>query len=48
MSVLEVLRAHLQQIEQVNPKVNAICTLAADLAIEQATQADEALARRSS
>jgi amidase len=45
VSVVEVLEAHLQQIERVNPKVNAICTLVADQALEQATRADEALAQ---
>ncbi len=45
VSVVEVLQAHLQQIERVNPKVNAICTLVADQAMEQATRADEALAQ---
>ena len=45
LSAREVMAAHLSQIERVNPKVNAICTLAADAAKEQAERADEALAR---
>ena len=45
VSVVEVLMAHLQQIERVNPEVNAVCTLVAELAVEQATKTDEALAR---
>ena len=45
VSVREVMAAHLEQIERVNPEVNAICTLVAGPAMEQATKADEALAR---
>src|SRR5262245_43715364 len=44
-SAREVLQAHLRQIERVNPKVNAIVTLVADRALEQAARADEAAAR---
>jgi len=44
-SCREVMRAHLEQIERMNPKVNAIVTLVADSAMESARQADEALAR---
>jgi amidase len=44
LSAREVLSAHLQRIERINPKVNAIVTLAADQAMDQARQADEALA----
>jgi amidase len=40
----EVLAAHLDRIGSVNPKVNAIVTLTADLATERAREADEALA----
>ncbi|NLF01599.1 MAG: amidase [Anaerolineales bacterium] len=43
VSAREVIEAHLAQIERVNPAVNAICTLVADRAMEQARQADEAL-----
>ncbi len=45
VSVREVMAAHLEQVERVNPKVNAICTLVAGPAMEQAIRADEALAR---
>ena len=45
VSVQEVMAAHLDQIERVNPKVNAICTLVADQAMGQAREADRALAR---
>jgi amidase len=45
VSVEEVVAAHLAQIERVNPKVNAICTLVAGRARAQAKEADDALAR---
>jgi amidase len=45
VSCREVMEAHLAQIERVNPKVNAIVTLLPEQALEQARQADEALAR---
>ena len=45
LSAREVMRAHLEQIERVNPTVNAIVTLAAELAVERAAAADEQLAR---
>ena len=45
-SALEVMQAHLAQIERVNPKMNAIVTLVADRALQQARAADEAVARR--
>lgn len=45
LSAREVLDAHLRQIERVNPRVNAIVTLVAEQAREQAYRADEALAR---
>src|SRR5262249_45905300 len=45
LSASEVLSAHLQRIERINPKVNAIVTLAADQAIEHARRADQALAQ---
>ncbi|MCG8348780.1 MAG: amidase [Chloroflexales bacterium] len=45
LSVTEVMQAHLDQIEQVNPHVNAIVTLHAEQALEQARRADAALTR---
>jgi amidase len=45
LSSVELLQAHLAQIERVNPRVNAIITLVADQAIVQARAADAALAR---
>ncbi len=44
-SALEVLEAHLQQIDRVNPKVNAIVTLLPDQARAAAKAVDAALAR---
>jgi amidase len=44
-SAVEIMQAHLSQIGRVNPKVNAIVTLVADQALEQARLADEAVAR---
>jgi amidase len=44
LSAREVLAAHLTQIERVNPKVNAIVTLVADQAVQEARKADEAQA----
>ncbi len=43
LSAVEVMEAHLAQIEKVNPTVNAIVTLHPDLAIEGAKAADEAI-----
>ena len=45
LSVTEVVRAHLAQIERVNPKVNAIVTLTAERALDDARDKDAALAR---
>jgi amidase len=45
VSVSEVVRAHLAQIERVNPRVNAIVTLTAERALEDARAKDAALAR---
>ena len=45
LSARETLDAHLKQIERVNPKVNAIVTLVAEQAVENARKADEAQAR---
>jgi amidase len=45
VSAVEVLEAHLAQIERINPRVNAIVTLVAEQAHAQARAADAALAR---
>jgi amidase len=45
LSAREAMEAHLKQIERVNPKVNAIVTLVADQAVENARKADEAQAK---
>jgi amidase len=45
LSAREALAAHLEQIDRVNPKVNAIVTLVAEMAAEAATRADEMQAR---
>ena len=44
LSAREVMTAHLAQIERVNPKVNAVVTIHAEEALQQAAAADEALA----
>src|SRR6202030_1043186 len=41
LSAREALDAHLKQIERVNPKVNAIVTLVAQMAAADAAKADE-------
>ncbi|MEV4171428.1 amidase [Nonomuraea sp. NPDC049709] len=43
VSAVEVLQAHLDRIEEVNPRVNAVVTLVAERAIEAAKAADAAL-----
>lgn len=45
VSCVEVMEAHLRQIERVNPQVNAIVTLAPEQALAQARAADAALRR---
>lgn len=45
LTAVEVMTAHLRQIDRVNPKVNAIVTLVADQALANAKKADEAQAR---
>src|SRR6201988_4602055 len=40
VSAVEVVQAHLDRIEQVNPRVNAIVTLVAEQALEAAAVAD--------
>src|SRR5579872_1759381 len=44
VSCKEVMKAHLGQIERINPKVNAIVTLVAEKAMADAERADDALA----
>nr|WP_202508055.1 amidase [Amycolatopsis rubida] len=44
LSAREVLQAHLDRIEQVNPQINAIVTLTAERALSEAAAADERLA----
>ncbi|WP_409186654.1 amidase [Amycolatopsis sp. VS8301801F10] len=44
LSAREVLQAHLDRIEQVNPQINAIVTLTAERALREAAAADERLA----
>jgi amidase len=46
VSAREVMRAHLAQIERLNPKVNAIVTLVGEQAMASAAKADEAIVRR--
>src|SRR5687767_8050077 len=41
VSARDVMRAHLARIERVNPRVNAIVTLAAERALDDAARADE-------
>ena len=45
LSAVEVLTAHLEQIERVNPRVNALCTLVPEYALQQARNADRQRAR---
>jgi amidase len=45
LSVTEVVQGHLAQIERVNPKVNAIVTLTAERALDEARARDAALGR---
>jgi amidase len=45
VSVTEVVRAHLAQIERVNPAVNALVTLTPERALDEARARDAALAR---
>lgn len=46
VSAREVMRAHLAQIERINPEVNAVVTLVAERAMADAAKADEAIARK--
>jgi amidase len=45
ISAREVVAAHVEQIERVNPRVNAVVTLVADRAMAQARLLDDLLAR---
>ena len=45
ISSRELIQAHLNRINQVNPKINAIIELVADKALARADAADQALAR---
>ena len=45
VSCVEVMEAHLAQIERINPKVNAIVTLLPERGLEGARAADAAIAR---
>ena len=45
VSVMEVMEAHLAQIDRVNPVVNAIVTYHPDQALDNARTADEAIAK---
>ena len=45
VSASEVVEAHLKQIERVNPVVNAVVTLTAETALEEAKAADGLVAR---
>lgn len=46
ISVTQVIRAHLDQIERLNPKLNAIVTLTAEQAMEEASSADRLIAEK--
>ena len=45
VSALEVMKAHIAQIERVNPKVNAIVTFVPEAALKEAKKVDAKLAR---
>ena len=47
LSASEVMRAHLARIEQVNPAVNAVVTLRAKEALDEARAADDLVATSS-
>ncbi len=48
VSSREVVQIHLEQIDKVNPTLNAVVQLAADRALREATQADKNIENRSS
>lgn len=45
VSSVEAVEAHLERIEEVNPKLNAVVQVVAERALEEAREADNALAR---
>jgi aspartyl-tRNA(Asn)/glutamyl-tRNA(Gln) amidotransferase subunit A len=45
VSPVELTRAVLQRIERVNPRLNALCTMTAETALETARRAEEAVMR---
>jgi Asp-tRNA(Asn)/Glu-tRNA(Gln) amidotransferase A subunit family amidase len=45
LSPVELTRAVLERIERVNPKLNAVCTLTAEAALDSARQAEAAVMR---
>ncbi|MFC7340036.1 amidase [Saccharopolyspora griseoalba] len=45
LSAREALQAHLKRVEELNPKVNALVSLAPEQALEAAREADERFAR---
>jgi amidase len=45
VSAREVLQAHLEQVERVNPTLNALVTLTAERALERAIELDTAMVR---
>src|SRR5580704_12439666 len=46
LSAYELVRASLERIERVNPRLNAVVQLCAEEALKEARDADQALARR--
>jgi amidase len=46
ISVTQLITAHLDQIERYNPKLNAIVTLTAESALQEAQQADQTIANQ--
>ena len=45
VSAVEVVQAHLERIDEVNDRLNAVVKLCADRALDEAREADAALAR---
>ncbi len=43
ISPVEVIETFIRRIEEINPKINAYCTVAGDYALEKARQAEEAV-----